>query len=39
MGKKKNGNEFLVQGGILAAAGMISRIIGKMCIRDRQGSL
>ena len=28
MGKKKNGNEFLVQGGILAAAGMISRIIG-----------
>ena len=28
MGKKKNGNEFLVQGSILAAAGMISRIIG-----------
>ena len=28
MNKKKNGNEFLVQGGILAAAGMISRIIG-----------
>lgn len=28
MDRKKNGNEFLVQGGILAAAGMISRIIG-----------
>src|SRR5699024_7798496 len=28
MDKKKNGNEFVVQGGILAAAGMISRIIG-----------
>lgn len=28
MERKKNGNEFLVQGGILAAAGMISRIIG-----------
>lgn len=28
MGKKKNGNEFLVQGSILAAAGMISRLIG-----------
>ena len=26
MDKKKNGNEFLVQGGILAAAGMIYRI-------------
>ena len=30
MKKKKSGNEFLVQGGILAAAGMISRIIGML---------
>lgn len=28
--KKKSGNEFLIQGGILAAAGMISRIIGML---------